>query len=148
MQPFPHRYDVEAGAAVSGDVTLESPRLPALESAAPAEFGGPGDRWSPETLLVAAAADCFVLTFRAIAAASQFSWTSLTCGAAGSVERVDRIIRFTSVTLRARLQIPDGADQAKGRRLLEKAEQSCVISNSLKAPVRLEAEVQIGQTAA
>ena len=148
MQPFPHRYEVSAGASVNGDVTLESERLPALKSAAPAEFGGSGDRWSPETLLVAAVADCFALTFRAIAATSQLPWTSLTCEAVGTVERIERVTRFTELTVRARLQIPDGTDEAKARGLFEKAEQTCLISNSLKAPVHLQAEVHITRTAA
>ena len=148
MQPFPHRYEVSARATANGDVTLESHRLPVLKSASPAEFGGPGDRWSPETLLVAAVADCFALTFRAIAAMSQLPWTSLTCEAVGSLDRVERVTRFTEVTVHARLQIADGADEAKARRLLEKAEQSCLISNSLKATVHLQAEVQMERTAA
>jgi peroxiredoxin-like protein len=148
MQPFPHRYEVEAGATANGDVTLESERLPALKSAAPTQFGGPGNQWSPETLLVAAVADCFALTFRAIAAMSQLTWTSLTCEAIGTVERVERVTRFTEITVRAQLQVPDGTDEAKARRLLEKAEQSCLISNSLKAPIHLQAEVQMERTAA
>jgi peroxiredoxin-like protein len=148
MQPFPHRYAVEAGATITGDVTLESERLPALKSASPAEFGGPGDRWSPETLVVAAVADCFVLTFRAIAGMSQLPWTSLRCEAAGTLDRVDRVTRFTEITVRARLQVPGGTDEAKARRLLEKTEQSCLISNSLNAAVHLEAEVQTERTAA
>ena len=148
MQPFPHRYDVSARATAEGDVTLESHQLPALQSASPAEFGGPGDRWSPETLLVAAVADCFVLTFRAIAAMSRFPWSSLTCEVAGTLDRVERVTRFTELTIHARLQIADGVDEAKARRLLEKAEQSCLISNSLKATVRLEAEVRLERTAA
>jgi organic hydroperoxide reductase OsmC/OhrA len=47
-----------------------------------------------------------------------------------------------------RLQVPAGTDEAKARRLLEKAEQSCLISNSLKAPVHLQAEVHMERTAA
>src|SRR5437867_2875926 len=120
MQPFPHRYEVEAGVTVNGDVTLESEGLQALQSAAPAEFGGSGDRWSPETLLVAAVADCFALTFRGIAGKSQLAWTSLSCEAVGTLDRVDHVTRFTEVTVRARLEIPDGTDEAKARRLLEK----------------------------
>ena len=70
MQPFPHHYAVVAKAETQSDVALEGERLPPIASAPPTEFGGPGDRWSPETLLVAAVADCFILTFRAIAGAS------------------------------------------------------------------------------
>jgi peroxiredoxin-like protein len=148
MLPFPHHYQVQAAATAAGDITLESGALQPLPSAPPVEFGGPGDKWSPETLLVAAVADCFVLTFRAIAAASAMTWTSLACDAVGTVERIERVTSFTEITVRARLQIPDGADEAKARRLLEKAEQSCLISNSLKATVHLLAEVQMARTAA
>jgi organic hydroperoxide reductase OsmC/OhrA len=75
-------------------------------------------------------------------------WTSLTCDAVGTVERIERVPRFTEVTLRARLQIPDGTDPEKARRVLEKAEHSCVISNSLNVPVHLLADVLIERTAA
>jgi len=148
MQPFPHRYQVEAHATVTGDVALECDRLPDLQSDTPAAFGGPGDRWSPETLLLGAVADCFALTFRAVAGMSQLPWMSLHCEALGTVDRIDRVTRFTEITVRARLQIRDGTDAAKARRLLEKTEQSCLISNSLKAPVHLQAEVCIERTAA
>jgi hypothetical protein len=33
----------------------------------PREFDGRGNQWSPESLLAAALADCFVLSFRAVA---------------------------------------------------------------------------------
>ncbi|NUM89599.1 MAG: hypothetical protein HUU37_10375 [Bdellovibrionales bacterium] len=50
MHPFPHHYSVSAVARPDGTVPLSSPGLPELPSAAPREFDGPGDRWSPETL--------------------------------------------------------------------------------------------------
>ena len=62
MQQFPHHYSVVAKTDTQGDVALEAEQLPPISSAPPTEFGGPGDRWSPETLFVAAVADCFVLT--------------------------------------------------------------------------------------
>ncbi len=62
MQDLPHHYSVVATGEPAGDVALEGNRLPTLHSSSPAEFGGPGDRWSPETFLVGAIADCFVLT--------------------------------------------------------------------------------------
>jgi peroxiredoxin-like protein len=148
MQPFPHRYEISASATVNSEVTLAGNRLPALPSAPPVEFGGPGDRWSPETLLLASVADCFVLTFRAIAAMSHVSWISLNCEAVGVVDRVDRMTRFTEVTLRVHLTIADNLDEATAHRLLDKAKQTCLISNSLTATVHLEAEVGIKRSAA
>jgi organic hydroperoxide reductase OsmC/OhrA len=149
MQPFPHRYEVEASASDKGEIILRSNQLQPLASAAPAEFGGPGNRWSPETLLVAAVADCFVLTFRGIAANSQLSWSAITCEAAGTVERIDYgVTRFTEVAMRARLTLGEGMDEAKARRVLEKAERTCLIGNSLNAPVHLESEILIECAAA
>ena len=61
MQPFPHVYETMASATPAGHVTLRSPGVPELATALPVEFDGTGDQWSPETLLSAAIADCFVI---------------------------------------------------------------------------------------
>jgi organic hydroperoxide reductase OsmC/OhrA len=143
MQPFPHRYTVVAATSEEGDVTLEGPRLSALRSAPPVEFGGPGDRWSPETLLVAAVADCFVLTFRAIAGVSRLPWVSLSCEVAGTVDRVERVTQFTGFLVRAHLLVPEGTNVEQANRLLERAEQACLVTNSLKAAARLETEIEV-----
>ncbi len=144
MQDFPHRYSVAAVAKAEGEVALDSDGLPALSSAPPAEFGGPGDRWSPETLLVAAVADCFLLTFRAIARASKLSWISLQCDVEGTLDRVERVTQFTRFLVRASLRVPAGTDEEQAKRLLERAEQSCLITNSLKGSSHLEAKVESG----
>ena len=143
MQDFPHRYTATALTRTEGEVTLESERLAALASAAPAEFGGPGDRWSPETLLVAAVADCFALSFRAIARASKLDWVSLRCEVEGTLDRVERVTQFTAFSVRASLQVSPGTDPDRARGLLEKAEKVCLISNSLKAQSHLEANVEV-----
>jgi organic hydroperoxide reductase OsmC/OhrA len=141
MQDFPHHYAVAADAEPQGNVKLTSPGVEAIDSAPPAEFGGPGDRWSPESLLVASVADCFILSFRAISRASKFDWISLKCDADGVLERPDRVTQFTEFQLRAVLEVPHGTDPDKARRLLDKAEHTCLITNSLKASSLLDAEI-------
>lgn len=148
MQDFPHRYRAEASARVSGPVSIASPDLDPLSSLPPAEFGGPGDHWSPETLLVASVVDCFVLGFRAIARASSFAWISLRCEGEGELDRVERVTRFTRIALRATLAVPPDADATKAGRLLEKAERSCLVSNSLVCPVELASRIEIGDGSA
>ncbi len=142
MHPFPHRYSVSVTTDATKEVTIESPGLAALPSAPPAEFDGPGNRWSPETLLVAALIDCFVLTFRAMAAVSKLSWLSLDCETTGVVDKVERVGQFTSFEIRARLRIPAGANKEQAERLLVRAEQTCPITNSLKVVPRLNAVVE------
>lgn len=147
MEAFPHRYRVSVSGRVTGDVELTSDRLPALRSASPAEFDGPGDRWSPETLLVAALADCFVLTFRAVAKASNLSWLSLDCDVAGTLDRVERVTQFTRFDMEARLVLPHGEDADRARHLVEKAERVCLISRSLKGAVDLKVTIETGEPA-
>lgn len=143
MQALPHRYRVKGAGRITGDVELAADRLTMLPSSPPAEFGGPGDRWSPETLLVGAVADCFILTFRAIAKASRVSWISLDCDVTGTLDRVDSVTQFTRFDMKAHLSVPDGANVEAAQHALEKAERNCLISNSLRASVVLDATVEI-----
>ena len=147
MQNLPHHYAVAAATSTEGNVDLSSPGLSRIDSAPPAEFGGPGDRWSPETLLVAAVADCFILTFKAIARASKLDWVALSCDVDGVLDRVDNVTRFTEFRLRAVLDAPPGTDERKAQRLLEKAELSCLITNSLNSESHLVTEVRVVESA-
>ena len=143
MQDFPHYYRVEANAAPDGDVSLSAEKLETLVSAPPQEFGGSGDRWSPETLLVAAVADCFILSFRAIARASKLPWLSLNCDVEGTLERVEGTAKFTAFKVNATLNVPADTNEPRARRILEKAEESCLITNSLSGTTHLHAVVLV-----
>jgi len=144
MHAYPHRYVVSASARLVGDVTVCSARLPDLTIAPPAEFDGPGDRWSPETLLCASVANCFILTFRAYARASKLEWTTLECRTEAVLDNVGGVAQFTRFITRATLKVPAGVDTEKARPLLQKAEDRCLVSNSLKGERHLEAEIQMG----
>jgi len=133
MHAFPHRYIVSASAEPDGEVAVASAGLEPLRTAPPIEFDGPGDRWSPETLLCGALADCFVLTFRAITRATKLRWLSLEVEVIGTLDREDRNSRFTRFDVEARLQLPGDVDHEAAERALHKAEAGCLISNSLSA---------------
>jgi len=143
MQDLPHRYVVSASTTTEQSVTLSSQGLDDLSTAGPPEFGGPGDLWSPETLLVGAVADCFVLSFRAIARAARLDWRSLDCEAVGVLDKVERVTQFTHFEVRADLTVAAGTNEEKARRLLEKAEKHCLITNSMKASSALDATVLV-----
>ena len=144
MHPYPHRYTVQAQAEATGDVDLDAEGVPTLKTAPPVEFDGPGDRWSPETLLCAAVADCFVLSFRAVARASKLDWQAVEASVEGKLDRIEGKSRFTEIVVRATLRVPAGTDHQRAEKLMEKAEQVCLISNSLLAERRLEATVVDG----
>ena len=141
MKAYPHRYAIGAVGGPAGEITLAGAGLPALASAPPVEFDGPGDLWSPETLLVAAVADCFVLSFRAIARASQLEWLELDVEVVGTLDRVERQPRFTRFDTRAHLRLPVGGDRVRAEAALARAEAVCLISNSLSGERHLQAQV-------
>lgn len=141
MQSFPHHYHVTASAQSVGDVRLSANKVEAILSAPPLEFDGPGNRWSPESLLVAAVADCFILSFRSIAAASKLPWLALDCQVEGVLERVDGVTRFTRFVLNAELKVSPDITADKAQRLLEKAEHVCLISNSLSGSKELKTRI-------
>jgi peroxiredoxin-like protein len=141
MHPFPHRYEVMALAPPAGVVTLRASDLEDIQSTPPPEFDGPEGNWSPESLFVAAVADCFVLSFRAVARASKLDWQDIECRAEGMLDRTPEGLMFTRIDLRVSLRVPAGTDEARALRLLEKAENTCLVSRSIRTPVHLEAVI-------
>ncbi len=143
MQDYPHHYIVAAQAGSESNVELTSEGVVAIASAPPVEFDGPGDQWSPEALLVASVADCLILTFRAIARANKIDWDALSCETTGVLDKVDRVTRFTEFRTKATLRVPAGTDAAKCERLLNRADQACLITSSLIAENHLDVEVVV-----
>ena len=144
MHPLPHRYVATAIPDPGHDVGLSTLGVRSLATAAPIEFDGPGGAWSPETLLVGAAADCFAITFRGVARASQLPWIAMACDAAGTLDRVDGVLRFVRLEIHARLTIPEGTSEALAGRVLDKAKRNCLITSSLNADVQLQTSIEIG----
>ncbi len=142
---LPHNYDATATATLESHVTANCEGQPSLTVAPPANFGGPGDVHSPEDLQVAAVASCFILSFKAVAAASRLEWESLDVEVSGTLDRVERAVQFTGLDTRAKLTLPAGASRDKAEKLLEKAEQTCFITNSMKAESRLEIQIEGGE---
>ena len=142
MLEFPQDYQVAARAETEGNVILKAEDLPQLVTAPCAGSGGTGNQWGPETLLVAAVMDGFMLGFRAIAKTAEFEWHALSCLAVGTLDRVDKVNRFTDILIEATLTVTGGSDNDLAQRLMEKAAAACVIANSLTAEIHLELTVQ------
>jgi peroxiredoxin-like protein len=114
-----------------------SPGKPGLDVATPPEFkGGLPGVWSPEDLLVAAAASCFAVTLVAVAERSGVELTVLDVAGVGHVERAaDGRFRFTVIELD--VEVEASTDQGRLERLAAKAEQVCIVSCALDVPVHV-----------
>ena len=124
MQDLPHHYRVAAKADAEGDVSVSGQGLETIHSAPPPEFGGPGDRWT-----------------RARPRASKLSWVALHCEVDGVLRRQDGVTKFTGFNVRATLDVPPDTNRERAERLLIKAEQACLITNSLSGAAHLDAVV-------
>ena len=94
--------------------------------------------WTPEHLLVAATASCLMATFLAIAEVSKLHVISYEMSARGRLAKVPQEgYRFTEITLAPEVGVA-AAEVERARRLLEKAEKNCFVSQSLRATVKLE----------
>lgn len=142
MQDYPHRYVATARGGSEGVIDTGSPGLENIPVMPPAEFDGPGDKWSPETMLVASVANCFILTFRAVARASHFDWNAVSCAVTGVLDRIDRVTQFTEFQIEVTLRLPAGAEEHKALRIAEKSESVCLITNSLTGRKILEVDVE------
>lgn len=141
MHPYPHIYVAAASGAPSGPVPVTSPGVAELATTAPPQFDGPEGFWSPETLLTASVANCFILTFRAVSRAAKLEWLGLECTVEAVLERVDGITQFSRFKTVATLTVPPGTDTGMAKQLLEKAEHGCLVANSLRGKRTLESSV-------
>ena len=64
------------------------------------------------------------------------------CEVEGTLERVEGAMKFTRFVVRATLDVPQDTNEERAHRLLEKAESSCLITNSLSGETQLDAKVQ------
>ena len=97
MKPLPHHYDVHLSGNSSVYAVASNGSLPALRTAPPVQYGGPGDAWTPEHLLLAAVQTCFLFTLRAMARAARIEVVHVDVAASGTVDRRDGITQFTEI---------------------------------------------------
>ena len=119
-----------------------SPGLPDLGVATPPQFpGGHPGIWSPEHLFVAAAEACLMTTFLAIAENSRLEFVQYSSEAEGTLEKTDQGFMITEIVIRPKVTLKELALAERARRIVEKAEQNCLISKSMKTRVILEPQI-------
>ncbi len=148
-EPPQYFYETEIEWTGDKDVKLSGAKLPAIPAGAPPEFKGREGNWSPEHLFVASMNSCYALTLLAIAEFSKVSIVSLSSTARGKLEKVQGGgYQITEITVKPRIVISSVNDLPRMPRILEKAKESCFVSNSIKSAITVEPEVFHQQTPA
>jgi organic hydroperoxide reductase OsmC/OhrA len=140
-KPFHHVYEAAVEWPGQGPaVTTAGPR-PAIVTGPPPEFGGEAEWWSPEHLLVSAAANCLMATFGAMARAKGLRLYGYRGEARAVLEKTPGGLAFTSIALSVALRT-EASDAERARELLLKAKQRCIVANVLVLPVQLDVTLE------
>jgi organic hydroperoxide reductase OsmC/OhrA len=106
-------------------------------------FHGNAERWNPEELLLAALAECHLLSYLHVAASNGVVVTEYSDAATGTmVQTADGGGHFSSVTLRPRVTI-SGGDAQLALALHQEASTKCFIASSVNFPVLHEPEIVV-----
>jgi peroxiredoxin-like protein len=142
-----HEYQVKLTRTRNRVASLEASGISEkIEVATPPEFpGGVEGIWSPEHLFTASVVSCFFTSFEAIAEYSKFDYVDLQVESTGVLDKVDGKFVMDKVLLKPVLTVQDESARKKGIRLLEKAEQICLITRSVKTDVHLTPTVVLSE---
>ncbi|CAM3654323.1 OsmC family protein [Flavobacterium gelidilacus] len=140
-----HVYNVNLKWTNDRKGTISSPELPiSIEVATPPEFDkGMPNIWSPEHLFTASVVSCFMTTFLAIAEYSKFDFISFKCDSEGILEKIEGKYLITKIILKPEVVISDPEKIERAKRILEKSEAACLVSNSIKSEIVLKSIVTI-----
>lgn len=115
----------------------------AIEGSADPAFRGEASRWNPEEMLLAALAQCHMLSYLHVAVMNGVVVTGYTDDAVGAmVQTHDGGGRFTSATLRPRVEVADASMVELAAGLHHEASRLCFIAASVNFPVHHEPETR------
>ncbi len=149
MDPHHYRVDIHwnsdrKGIMCSPELTSSMSDKGCIEVATPPQFPkGIHGIWSPEHLFTASVASCFMTTFLAIAENSKLDFTTFDCKATGILDQINGKFLMTEIELEPTITINDEMNIQRASSVLQRAEKSCLISNSITSKVNMKPSIQI-----
>ncbi len=143
--PFPHQYSATISRTFASRARVEAPPRPSLHGGPSSELEGDVSSWSPEHLVLSSLGLCMLTTFAALAARDANEVLRCAALARGTVDRTPEGLMFTSIILGIDMEIAGNVEQVE--RTLEDAKQYCLVLNSLRVPVIVEAQIQTPEQA-
>jgi organic hydroperoxide reductase OsmC/OhrA len=129
----------------SRDHDVLIPGLPVLRGSSDPTFHGDRERYNPEQLLLAALAQCHMLSYLHVAVKHGVVVTDYRDEASGLLRlNRDGSGQFESVTLHPRVTVADGSQVELAGRLHHEANQVCFIARSVNFPVEHAPETVVG----
>jgi len=125
------------------DLLVSAEGNPDIPASADKPFRGTPERWNPEELLLAALAQCHMLSYLHVAVKNGIIVTDYEDDAVGAMVQEGEGGHFTSVTLRPVVTISRG-DPEVARSIHAEASELCFIASSVNFPVLHEPVIRLG----
>ena len=140
-----YTYEVNLKWTVNRKGVLSSPKLPQqIEVATPPEFPkGMEGVWTPEHLFVASINGCLMTTFLAIAENSKLEFIRFESNAVCNIAIIEGKHTITEIILKPKVTIPHTQKTDRAIHILEMSKRACLISNTIKATILMEPEINV-----
>ena len=125
-------------------LVIRAPGKIELPGSADKTFHGDADRWNPEELLVAALAQCHMLSYLHMAVRAGVVVTAYTDDALGVMRQEGLGGAFEEVLLRPLVTVAEASMVDRARSAHAEAFAHCFIANSVNFPVRHEPTIRVG----
>ncbi|MFC2948964.1 OsmC family protein [Virgibacillus sediminis] len=109
----------------------------------PPEMDGPGVGTNPDEMLLGAAATCYIITLAAMIERADLPLDEMSLESEGIIDVTNGVFTYKKIIHRPTVSLKSNADSnqhEKLKKLVEKAEKSCMISRAIKGNVEMELE--------
>ncbi|WP_106495968.1 OsmC family protein [Lentibacillus sp. Marseille-P4043] len=112
----------------------------------PPEMDGPGIGTNPDEMLLGAAATCYIITLAAMIERANLPLQEMALESEGIVDVTNGVFTYKKIIHKPTVSLKSDATQDeynKLKKLVEKAEKSCMISRAIAGNVELELQATI-----
>ncbi|WP_249869373.1 OsmC family protein [Oceanobacillus saliphilus] len=112
----------------------------------PPEMDGPGVGTNPDEMLLGAAATCYIITLAAMIERADLPLDEMSLESEGIVDVTNGVFTYKKIIHRPTVSLKENAtdeQHSKLKKLVEKAEKSCMISRAIQGNVELELQANL-----
>ena len=143
MAEYPMNFtaNTTAAAGIPTPWTATTGDNRTLDCSVPKEFSGPGLGFSPEDLFILALINCYIATFKVIAANSKFNFGTIEGHAKLTLDRDTGAPTPWMKEAELHFTLLGVENEDKALRLLERVSKQCMVVNSVKTKVTFKFRV-------
>jgi organic hydroperoxide reductase OsmC/OhrA len=143
LEPRKYLYSTSLRWSQEHKGILSCEGKPDIPVACPPEWGGHPGIWSPEDLFVASVEVCTMTTFLFLMEKYRGELGSYRSSAEGTVQMVDNVFVFKSVTVKSDVKVPTDEDARKAARAFSELGDLCLVTKMVRCAINVEPRISL-----